>query len=132
MNRRLLLLTISVILVSCSLISPTPDRQEASQEIPQEFLGAFHCFGHEGGMRAFAATVTIRENGRVTLEWMYSTDPLVGTWQYDLTRDEVVFSTDLEIDHARYVDAADQLEVHLREGVERAHVETGVMYCQTQ
>jgi hypothetical protein len=132
MKRALLLLTLSFTLISCGVITPTPDPQNTSLEAPEEFLGEFYCSGHEAGMLAFAGMLIIQEGGSVELEWMYAADPLVGTWQYDSAQGEMTFSTDLEISHALYDDIVDQLEVHLREGVERAHVETGVMYCQRQ
>jgi hypothetical protein len=132
MNRRMLLLTLSAVLISCGLITPTSDQQDAAHDAPPEFLGDFYCSGHEAGMLAFAGMLTIHAGGSATLEWMYSADPIAGTWLYEPERDEVVFSVELEISHALYNEAVDQLEVHLREGVERAHVETGVMYCQKQ
>jgi hypothetical protein len=110
----------------------TPDPQDTSREAPEEFLREFYCSGHEAGMLAFAGMLTIREGGGVELEWMYAGDPLLGTWQYDPAKAEMSFSRDLEISHALYDEVVAQLEVHLREGVERAHVETGVMYCQRQ
>ncbi len=132
MKRALLLLVLGFALISCGLLTSTPDPQDTSLEAPEEFLGEFYCSGHEAGMLAFAGMLTILEGGSVELEWIYAAGPLVGTWQYDSTQAEMTFSSDLEISHALYDDVVDQLEVHLRGGVERAHVETGVMYCQRQ
>lgn len=132
MKRGLLLLVLSITLISCGILPSTPDPQDTFLEAPEEFLGEFYCSGHEAGMLAFAGMLTIQEGGAVELEWMYAADPLMGTWQYDSAQAEITFSSDLEISHARYDDVVEQLEVHLREGVERAHVETGVMYCQRQ
>lgn len=132
MKRWMLMLTLCVAVISCGLITPAPDLQTSTPEAPGEFLGDFYCSGHEGGMIAAAGMLSIREDGGVSLEWMYASEPLEGTWRYDAGRGEVVFSAELELSHAMYNDSVDQLEVHLREGVERAHVETGVMYCRKQ
>lgn len=132
MKRGLLLLVLCITLISCGVLPSTPDPQDASHEAPEEFLGEFYCSGHEAGMQAFAGMLTLQEGGGVELEWMYAADPLVGTWQYDSAQSEMTFSSDLEISHALYDEVVEQLEVHLREGVERAHVEMGVMYCQRQ
>ncbi len=130
--KRCLLLALLVLLVSCSQSTSPPNSQEAINDVPEAFLGAFYCSGHEAGLLAFAGNLTIRADGSVALEWMYAGTPLEGSWRYDSASAQLTFSTDMEISHALYNDAADSLQVYLREGVERAHVEMGVMSCQKQ
>jgi hypothetical protein len=55
-----------------------------------------------------------------------------GTWNYDPNTERVTFSDEMEISHAQFHRQIGSLEVYLREGVERPHVELGVMDCQLQ
>jgi hypothetical protein len=129
MKRCLLLLSLCIFLISCNQLASFLNPQAA---VPDEILGEFYCSGHEHGLLAFAGNLILRDDGSVELEWMYAGSALEGTWSYDAVSAQVTFSSDLEISHARYNDAVESLEVHLREGVEQAHVETGVMYCEKQ
>lgn len=129
MKRCVLLLSLCIFLISCNQLASFLNPQVA---VPDEILGEFYCSGHEHGLLAFAGNLILRDDGSVELEWMYAGSVLEGTWSYDAASAQVTFSSDLEISHARYNDAVESLEVHLREGVEQAHVETGVMYCEKQ
>jgi len=127
MKRCLLLLSLCLFLISCNQLESFINPEDA---VPDEMLGEFYCSGHEGGLLAFAGNLILRDDGNVELEWMYSSSALEGTWSYDATSAQMTFSSDLVLSHAQYNDAVDSLAVYLREGVEQAHVETGVMYCE--
>ena len=129
MKRCLLLLSLCLFLISCNQLESFLNPEDA---VPGEMLGEFYCSGHERGLLAHAGTLILRDDGSVELEWMYAGSALEGTWSYDAASAQVTFSSDLEISHAQYNDAVESFEVHLREGVEQAHVETGVMYCEKQ
>jgi hypothetical protein len=130
MKRRVLMLAFSVMLLSCSLLDSFLDPQETPTNVPEGLLQEFYCTGHEFGLLAFAGTLTLRQDGSVGLKWGYGGATLEGTWDYDSVDARVTFSSDLEISYGGYDDGAGILTVYLREGVERAHVETGVMWCE--
>ena len=132
MKRHLLMLAISIMILSCSQFAstPTPILREPTPSVPNELLGEFYCSGHERGMLAMAGILTLRADGSFALQWLYGGPSLEGPWHYDSASGQVMFSSDLVISHAVYNDEVDTLRVYLREGVERAHVETGVMYCE--
>jgi hypothetical protein len=129
MKRSVPLFVTALLLVGCSQAAASPSAQVP---IPEEFLGEFLCSGHEGGLLAMAGALRISRDGVAAVEWMSIPQPVEGTWGYDAANGRMLFSENLEISHAEYDSSVNQLAVYLAQGVERAHVEMGVMYCQQQ
>ncbi len=128
-----------IVLSACGTVDalthpPSADDQSPSPsiEIPDGLVGEFLCSGHEFGLLAFAGRTVLREGGEVALYWMDTGPAVEGTWSYDPDAEQVLFSNEMEISHAEFDPETAILQVYLREGVERAHVELGVMTCQPQ
>ena len=140
MLRLLLLSLLLMVMAACgtadsqqnppSVSDPFPSP--TSIDIPDELLGEFYCSGHEFGLLAFAGRLVLSEYGIAVLLWMDMEPAVEGTWRYDPSTEQVTFSDEMEISHAQFHRQMGSLDVYLREGVERAHVELGVMNCQLQ
>jgi hypothetical protein len=136
--KRLLLFSLLLIVLSaCGTVDtllnpPSVDDQSPppSIEVPDSLVDEFYCSGHEFGLLAFAGRMVLREGGEVALYWMDTGPAAEGIWRYDPSTDQVTFSDEMEISHAVFNPETAILQVYLREGVERAHVELGVMTCQ--
>jgi hypothetical protein len=121
-------------MVDALLTTPAADDQTPTSaiDVPEGLIGEFYCSGHEFGLLAFAGRLVLSEGGGVALYWMDTGPAMEGIWRYDPGVDLVTFSDEMEISHAEFNPETEVLQVYLREGVERAHVELGVMTCLPQ
>ncbi|MDX1600800.1 MAG: hypothetical protein R3191_04720, partial [Anaerolineales bacterium] len=119
--------------------SPTaaPSTSAATPSATQraaDLIGTYFCYGHEAGTLAAAATLTLAEDGRAV------DDPAPGvggnrrsgSWQLEADSNRVTFSGALGYSSADYSPSSGGLVIRLAEGVERPHVDEGVMTCEPQ
>jgi hypothetical protein len=140
MWRLLLFSLFLIVLTACgrldSLLNPPSVADETPSspnfEAPEGLVGEFSCMGHEFGLLAFAGRLVLNEGGDAALYWMDAGPAVEGNWSYDRSTDRVTFSDEMEISHGEFDPQTTSLQVYLREGVERVHVELGVMTCQPQ
>ena len=137
MKRLLLIFWLMFFLSACgtvdALLNPPSAADQtplSTLDVPDGLVGEFYCMGHEFGLLAFAGRLVLEERGDAVLYWMDMDPAVEGIWRYDPVVDQVTFSDEMEISHAEFDPEFAVLQVYLREGVERAHVELGVMTCQ--
>ncbi len=92
-------------------------------------LGAFDCYGTEGGLGAYAGRVTINADGTATFR-NYNDETQTGSWSYDLSTSTVSFTGAIDVSRAVYDASADTMVVRVASGAQVVHAEGGSMNCQ--
>ena len=93
------------------------------------YLGAFDCYGTEGGLGAYAGRVTLNADGTATFR-NYDDQTQTGTWSYDASTHTLSFTGTIDVAKAVHDAAADTMVVHLASGAQVVHAEGGSMDCQ--
>jgi hypothetical protein len=92
------------------------------------YLGAFDCYGAEGGLGAYAGRVTINADGTAVFR-NYDDQIQTGSWSYDSQTTTVSFTSALDVASGLYTASTDTLLVQVATGVQVAHAEGGSMEC---
>jgi len=93
------------------------------------YLGAFDCYGTEGGLGAYAGRVTLNADGTATFR-NYDDQTQTGSWSYDPSTRTINFAGTIDVGSAVHDASADTMAVHLASGAQVVHAEGGSMDCQ--
>ena len=93
------------------------------------YLGAFDCYGTEGGLGAYAGRVTLNADGTATFR-NYNDETQTGSWSYDSSTSTVNFTGTIDVGKADYAASADTMVVRVAAGTQVVHAEGGSMNCQ--
>jgi hypothetical protein len=93
------------------------------------YLGAFDCYGTEGGLGAYAGRVTLNADGTAIFR-NYDDQTQTGSWSHDPSTSTVSFTGTIDVGLGVYDASADTMVVHLASGAQVVHAEGGSMQCQ--
>ena len=86
------------------------------------YLGAFDCYGTEGGLGAYAGRVTLNADGTAIFR-NYDDQTQTGSWSHDPSTSTVSFTGTIDVGLAVYDASADTMVVHLASGAQVVHAE---------
>ena len=109
-----------------------PPITPSGTELAARAVGEYFCSGHEVGMLAAAAFLTLTEEGQVidVPAPGLGGERTTGSWRYQPGENRIEFEGELGYSSGSFSAGSSRLVIHLDEGVERVHVEEGVMTCE--